>query len=120
MLFVNRDTVGQAVIVECEGIKVGDRDAVRLRDAVTAQATIRAIVIDLSRVSVIASKGLSMLLQLQHWTRQRGIQLKLFNPCPSVKRDLEQAGSLYGFNFAPLAEVMSILIDARERQPMAA
>jgi anti-anti-sigma factor len=120
MLVVNTDTVGEAAIVECEGTIMGSDDALQLRDAVMGQAAIRVIVIDLSKVSVTANQGLSALLFLQHWARQRGVQLKLFNPRPSVRRDLEHAGSLYGFEFASLGEVMALVIDAGNRQPLAA
>jgi anti-anti-sigma regulatory factor len=120
MLKVNMDSIGEAAIVECEGTIMGTDDALRLRDAVTGQAAIRVMVIDLSKVSVTAGKGLSMLLFLQDWVRHRGIQLKLFNPRPSVRRELEDAGSLCRFEFASLGEVMAIVIDAGNRQPLAA
>jgi anti-anti-sigma regulatory factor len=120
MLKVNMDSVGEAAIVECEGTISGGDEALQLYDAVTGRAADRVIVIDLSRVSVTVGKGLSMLLFLERWARHRGIQLKLFNPCPSVRRELEDAGSLCGFKIASLGEVMAIVIDAGSRQPLAA
>jgi anti-anti-sigma regulatory factor len=120
MLNMNLDDVGEAAIVECEGTILGDEDALQLRDAVTERAANRVIVIDLSRVSVAAGKGLSMLLFLQRWARHRSIQLKLFNPCPSVRRDLEQTISPFKPPFASLGEVMALLIDAANRQTLAA
>jgi hypothetical protein len=60
-----------------------------------------------------------MLLFLERWARHRGIRLKLFNPCPSVRRELEDTGSLFGL-FASLGEVMAIVIDAGNRQPLPA
>jgi anti-anti-sigma regulatory factor len=120
MLKVNIDSVGEAAIVECEGTISGGDEALQLYDAVTGRAADRVIVIDLSRVSVTVGKGLSMLLFLERWARHRGIQLKLFNPCPSVRRELEDAGSLCGFQIASLGEVMAIVIDAGSRQPLAA
>ena len=120
MLRVNMDSVGEAAIVECEGTISGGNEALQLYDAVTRRAADRVIVIDLSRVRVTVDKGLNMLLFLQRWARHRGIQLELFNPCPSVRRDLEDAGSLNGFEFASLGEVMAIVIAAGNRQPLAA
>ena len=91
MLKVNMDSVGEAAIVECEGTISGSDEALQLDAAVTGRAADRVIVIDLSKVSVTMGKGLSMLLLLQRWARHRGIQLELFNPCPSVRRELEHA-----------------------------
>ena len=119
MLYVNMDNVGEAAIVECEGTISGGDDALQLRAAVTGRATDRVIVIDLSRVSVTVGKGLTMLLFLRRWARDRGIQLKLFNPCPSVRRDLEHAISPYELEFASLGEVMALLTDASNRQTLA-
>jgi anti-anti-sigma regulatory factor len=120
MLNVNMDNVREASIVECEGTIVGDGDAQQLHDAVTGRAADRVIVIDLSKVSVIVGKGLSMLLFLQRWARHRGLQLKLFNPCPSVRHDLEHAISPYKPEFASLGEVMALLIDAANPQTLVA
>jgi len=120
MLNVNMDNVGEAAIAECEGTLIGGDDALQLRDAVTGRAANRVIVIDLSRVSATVGKGLSMLLFLQRWARHRGIQLKLFNPCPSVRRDLEHAISPYELEFVSLGEVMTLLIDAANSQTLAA
>jgi anti-anti-sigma regulatory factor len=119
MLKVNMDSVGEAAIVECEGSISGGDEALRLYDAVTGRAADRVIVIDLSRVSITVDKGLSMLLFLQRWARHRGIQLKLFNPRPSVRRDLEHANSPYELEFVSLGEVMAVLTDAANRQTLA-
>jgi hypothetical protein len=78
------------------------------------------IVIDLSRVRVTVDKGLNMLLFLQRWARHCGIQPELFNPCPSLRRELEHAISPYELEFVSLGEVMAVLIDAANRQTLAA
>jgi len=95
-------------------------DAIQLRQAVTGQRAMRVIVIDFSKVIVIAAEGLSAMLFLQRWARQTRIQLKLFNPRPSVRRDLEDAGSLCSFEFASLGEVMAIMVDGGNRHSLAA
>jgi anti-anti-sigma factor len=119
MLIVNVDTVGEAAIVECEGMILSNNDALQLCDAITWEAPIRVVVIDLSKVSVIAAIGLNVLSLLQRRARQRVIRLKLFNPHPSVRRDLEHAGLLYDLEFASLGEVMALVIDAGDRRPLA-
>jgi anti-anti-sigma regulatory factor len=120
MLVVNLDSIGEAGIVECGGTIMGTDDALQLRDAVTGRAAMHVIVVDFSKVIAIAAEGLSMLLFLQHWARQGHIQLKLFNPCPTVRRDLENAGSRGGFEFASLGEVVALMIDEGNHQPLAA
>jgi anti-anti-sigma factor len=120
MLVVNVDTVGEAAIVECAGMIMDNDDAVQLRDAITGRASIRVVVIDLSKVSVTGEIGLGILLSLQRWARHCGIQLKLFNPRSSVRRDLEYASSEFDLEFASLGEVMALVIDAGYHQPLAA
>src|SRR5579863_4511827 len=118
MLKVNMDSVGEAAIVECEGTINGGDEALKLYDAVTGRAADRVIIIDLSKVSVTVGKGLNMLLFLKRWARQRGIQLELFNPCPSVRHELEHAISPYELEFVSLGEVMAVLIDAANRHTL--
>jgi anti-anti-sigma regulatory factor len=120
MLVVNLDSIGEAGIVECGGTIMGTDDALQLRDAVRGRAAMHVIVVDFSKVIAIAAEGLSMLLFLQHWARQCHIQLKLFNPRPTIRRDLEYAGSRSGFEFASLGEVMALMIDEGNHQPLAA
>jgi anti-anti-sigma regulatory factor len=120
MLKVNLDSVGEAAIVECEGTISDGDEALQLYDAITGRAADRVIVIDLSRVSVTVGKGLNMLLFLQRWARDRGIQLELFNPCPSVRSELEHAMPPHELEFVSLSEVMAVLIDAANRQTLAA
>jgi len=120
MLNMKMDNVGEVAIVECEGSIMGGEDALQLRNAVTGQKANRAIVIDLSKVSVTGNEGLSMVLFLQTWARHQGVQLKFFNPCPSVRRDLEHALSPYELEFVSLAEVVALLIDAAHCQRLAA
>jgi anti-anti-sigma regulatory factor len=120
MLKVNVDTVGEAAIVECEGTLSGGDEALQLYGAVTGRAADRVIVIDLSKVSVAVDKGLSMLLFLERWARHRDIQLKLFNPRPSVRRDLGHAASPHELEFISLGEVMAVVTDAANRQTQVA
>lgn len=118
MLIVNVDIVGEAAIVECEGMILSNEDALHLRDAVIGRAAAsRVIVIDLSKLSAAAGVGLRRLLLVQRWARHNGILLKLFNARSSVRHDLEHADSLYDFEFASLGEVMALVIGAGNREP---
>jgi hypothetical protein len=62
-------------------------------------------------------KGLNMLLFLQRWAGHRGIQLEMFNPCPSSGRELEHAISPYELEFVSLGEVMAVLATVRRWLP---
>src|SRR5439155_19416283 len=83
MLSMHIDNINNDLaVVECEGRIVGS-EAFRLREAVTSQTEARIVVLDLSEVYAIAGGGLGMLVYLQQWTRDHGIQFKLFNPSRS-------------------------------------
>ncbi len=84
MLSMHIDNINDLAVVECEGRIVGS-EAFRLREAVTSQTEARIVVLDLSEVYAIGGGGLGMLVYLQQWTRDHGIQFKLFNPSTSVR-----------------------------------
>ena len=85
MLSAHIDNINDLAVVECEGRMVGSEAAFRLREAVTSQTEARIVVLDLSEVYAIGGGGLGMLVYLQQWTRDHGIQFKLFNPSRSVR-----------------------------------
>src|SRR5205823_14489103 len=109
MLSMHIDNINNDLaVVECEGRIVGS-EAFRLREAVTSQTEARIVVLDLSEVYAIAGGGLGMLVYLQQWTGDHGIQFKLFNPSRSVREGLEHAGSMSAFDIATLHEMMALL-----------
>jgi anti-anti-sigma regulatory factor len=69
--------IGELAIVECKGRIVRSEAAFRLRKAVLCLGDPRIIVLDLSKVSAIEGGGLGMLMFLQNWTCDHGIQFKL-------------------------------------------
>ena len=93
MLSMHIDNINDLAVVECQGRIVGS-EAFRLREAVTSQTEARIVVLDLSEVYAIAGGGLGMLVYLQQWTRDQGIQFNLFNPSRSVRERLEHVGSI--------------------------
>jgi anti-anti-sigma regulatory factor len=86
-----------------------------LRDAVIAQNAARIVVVDFSAVNVLERGGVGMLVSLQFWAQQHGIQFKVFNPSSSVRHRLEQASSMEEFAIASLPEVMGMLIQAEDQ-----
>jgi hypothetical protein len=120
MLTVRIDNVGDASIVECEGTIVSAEDSSVLRDAAMARQPVGVIVMDLSKVWATAGNGLSMLVFLQCWAHDRGIQLKLFNPRSSVRYAITDASSPHELDFASVGEVTELLIHAANDHPLAA
>ena len=97
------------VMVQCRGRLVRSAAAYRLRDVVTAQASCRTIVLDLSDVTSIEGGGLGMLVFLQRWTKDNGIALRLFNPSAAVRHNLERASAICGLEIISEEEFLSLM-----------
>jgi anti-anti-sigma regulatory factor len=108
MLTVGIENIGEMAVIECRGRIVRSEAAFKLREAVKSQSDACIIVLDLSKVSAIEGGGLGMLVFLQRWARDHGIQLRIFNPCKSVRDRLKHASSASEFDFAKLDEVMAL------------
>jgi len=120
MLSLHIDSIGDIVIVECEGRIVQSDAALKLREAVTSQRDARVVVLDLSEVSAIESFGLGMFWFLLRWAHEHDIRIKLFNPTNSVRDRLERANSMLQFDITTLEEMMALLAVARSRYALAA
>ena len=92
---VHIDNVGNMAVVECEGRFVRSDAAFKLRDAVTAQADARVVVLDLTEMQTIGGGVIGMLVFLQRWAYDHDIRFKLFNPVRSVRAGAG-AGDLAG------------------------
>ena len=115
MLSIYIDNIGEIAVVQCDGRIVRSEAALKLRQAVSSQRDSRIIVLDLSEVPVIEGGGLGMLVFLQRWAQDRGVQFKLFNPRQPVRDRLRQVNSMRAFDIATLDEMMALLAsnDAR-------
>jgi anti-anti-sigma regulatory factor len=83
--------------------------AFRLRDAVTHQRNARVVLLDLSDVQAVEGGGLGMLVFLQRWTSEHGIQFKVFDPPAFVRQRLEQVRSASELEIAGTSEVLALL-----------
>jgi anti-anti-sigma regulatory factor len=119
MLRIHTQKIADLSIVECEGRLVRSDAAFELRDAVTAQAQARTVVLDLTEVHAVEGGGLGMLVFLQRWAHDRQIQLKLFNPSLSTRHRLEQASSMYEFEIVSLFEMTTLLTKAEQQEALA-
>jgi anti-anti-sigma regulatory factor len=109
MFNLNVEKMGPVAVVHCEGRIVRSDAAFRLRDAVTQQRDARVVLLDLSGVEALEGGGLGMLLFLQMWTRDHGIQLKVFDPPAGVRQSLERTRSAAAVEIAGMGEVLSLL-----------
>ena len=110
MLILNVWTIGKVIVIHCEGRIVRSDAAFRLRDAVVQQRGARVVLLDLSGVQALDGGGLGMLIFLQMWTHDRGIQLKVFDPAVGVRRRLERTRpATAAVEIATTDEVLSLL-----------
>ena len=109
MFKVNIERIGDVAVIHCEGRVVHSEAAFRLRDAVTKQRDARVILLDLSDLQSLESGGLGMLVFLQRWTRDRGIQLKVFDPPAFLQQRLERVHFATELEIAGMSEVLSLL-----------
>jgi anti-anti-sigma factor len=97
------------VIIRCTGRIVRGEALTALRNTVMAHGHTRVIVLDLSQAALLDAGGLSVLLSLQEWTLSRGIQLKLVNPSPFVRKILVITGLDRVFEISSLRQALELL-----------
>jgi len=93
MLTLSTWRIGKVAVIHCAGRIVRSDAAFRLRAAVAQQREALVVLLDLSGVQALDSGGLGMLIFVQMWTHDRGIQLKVFDPVAGVRRSLERTRS---------------------------
>ena len=120
MLRVVIEKIGEVAVVECQGRIVRSEAAFKLRKLVTSLEGVPIIVLDLSDVSAIEGGGLGMLLFLQRWAYEHGIQLKLFNPTTSVLDRLQLVSSIRRFDIVSSHEMLALLASADRHFALAA
>ena len=108
MLNLSVEDVAGVSVIRCSGRIVRSSAAYQLRNAVASELDSRAIVLDMTDVQEVGGGGLGMLVFLQRWTRDHGIQFKVFNPPRHVRERLERAGSISELEIASVPEVMAL------------
>jgi anti-anti-sigma factor len=91
MLTMNVEKLKDLAIVRCIGRMVRGENIRPLKGVAIAANDTRLIVMDLSEVESIDAAGLSALISLHHWSRSRGIQLRLVNPSRFVLEMLNRS-----------------------------
>ena len=108
MLTVRSDSAGDVAVIKCVGRIVRGQENT-LRDAVLQQKLARVVVLDLSEVESIDAGGLTVLVDLHHWTENNRSHLKLVNPRPFVHQMLTRTHLSCVFDISSLNEALSVL-----------
>ncbi|MBZ5596756.1 MAG: STAS domain-containing protein [Acidobacteriia bacterium] len=109
MLTIDVERTGDVAVVRCTGRLVRGEAIRTLRTAVVSERDTRIVVLDLSEAETIDAGGLTALVSLHHWTRSRGIQLKLVNPSHFVNEMLERTGLNHVFEISSLHDAIVVL-----------
>ena len=120
MAAISVESFTDLAIVECRGRIIHSDAVFKLRDAVQSQDDARVIAVDLSEVKAIGGAGLGMLVFLEHWARENGIQLKLFSPSEQVMEALAPYRAIANFEIASMQEMMGLLAQYDYPQLLAA
>jgi anti-anti-sigma regulatory factor len=120
MLAIHVEDLGNLAVVECKGRVVRSESVFKLRDVVLAQVHARIVALDLSEVEAMGGGGLGMLVFLDQWARNCGIQFKLLSPSGSVVAGLVANRSVLNFEIVTFHEMMSILNQSDSQYAFAA
>jgi len=106
MLKVHAKNIGTVAILCLQG-QIVTGEAAALRNAVHSQSRISALILDLTRVSIIDAGGLGVMLELREQTQAKGIDFKLMNVTKLVSWVLEITRLNTVFEVTSEAEVLS-------------
>jgi anti-anti-sigma factor len=109
MLTIDVEKTGDVAVVRCVGRIVRGAGIRTLRDAVLSEKNVRIVVIDLSDVETVDAGGLTALLSLQQWARNRNVQLKLVNPSHFVNEVLTRTGLNRVFDISKFEHALFVL-----------
>ncbi len=109
MLTIDVEKTGDVAVVRCVGRIVRGAEVCTLSNAVFSEKDIRIVVIDLSDVETLDAGGLTALLSLQQWARNRSVQLKLVNPSHFVNEMLTRTGLNRVFDISTFEHALFVL-----------
>src|ERR1041385_7940681 len=88
MLKIQTRNLGNVAVLSLQG-RIVNGETASLRDAVRAQSTGGAVVLDMAGVSMIDASGLGLLLQIRNEFEARGVRLRVMNASRFVRRIFE-------------------------------
>jgi anti-anti-sigma factor len=109
MLTIDVEKTGDVAVVRCVGRIVRGAEVGTLKNAVFSENGISIVVIDLSDVETLDAGGLTALLSLHQWARNRGVQLKLVNPSHFVNEVLTRTGMDRVFDISKFEHALFVL-----------
>ena len=109
MLTIDVEKTGDVAVVRCVGRIVRGAGVRTLKNAVLSEKNVRIVVIDLSDVETLDAGGLTALLSLQQWARNRNVQLKLVNPSHFVNEVLTRTGLNRVFDISKFEHALFVL-----------
>jgi anti-anti-sigma factor len=109
MLTIDVEKTGDVAVVRCNGRIVRGEEVCTLRSAVVSEKSSRIVVLDLSEVESLDAGGLTTLLSLHQWARNRGVQLKLVNPSHFVREILVRTRLDHVFDVSTLDHALLVL-----------
>jgi len=109
MLTIDVEKTEDVVVVRCCGRLVRGGAISVLRNAVISERDTRIVVLDLSELETIDAGGLTALVSLHHWTKGRGIQMKLVNPSHFVLETLQRLRLDHVFDISTFHDALAVL-----------
>jgi anti-sigma B factor antagonist len=88
MLKIQTRNLGNVAVLSLQG-RIVNGETASLRDAVRAQSTAGAVVLDVAGVSAIDASGLGLLVQVRNEFQARGVRLRVMNASGLVRRVFE-------------------------------
>ena len=88
MLKINAKNLGTVAVVCAEGQIVNGETEI-LRSAVNSLVEVRAVILDLARVTRVDAHGLGVMLELRERTHARGARFELMNVNKPIRSVLE-------------------------------
>ena len=94
MLKIQTRNLGNIAVLSLQG-RIVNGETATLREAVRAQSSAGAIVLDVAGVSTIDASGLGLLLQVRNEFQARGVRLRVMNASGLVASSIRRP-SIYG------------------------
>jgi anti-anti-sigma factor len=117
MLTIEVERTGDVAVVKCAGRLVRGEEVRTLRQAVVSEKNTRIVMLDLSDVEALDAGGLTALLSLRQWARERSVQLKLVNPSHFVREVLACTKLDHIFDISRFDHALFVLSGSQCRYP---
>ena len=109
MLNATVQTLGNSIVLRCQGrIVMGDAYTI-LRNSVLSQTHTRMLVLDLEQVDRIDAGGLGVLLDLREWAHSHAIRFRLMNVINQVEHVFELTKLDRVFEFCSVRDMFHLL-----------